>query len=360
MTRFDRWAKNHKIWLKTARFDVRLIIFFSLIILAMMFSTVFGFRGKHADEPVKLGVSFSVKYAQELGNDWKQNFVALTDEVHVERMRLMSYWDTIEPENNKFTFDDLDWQMDVAESRQVKVSLAIGQRQPRWPECHAPEWAQGLDYERHKQELTGFLTEVVNRYKDHPALESYQLENEAANNLFGHCPEFDAALLKQEFELVKQLDPNHDVIINTSNQSGIPIRSGVGDRTGFSVYSHAYFPLWGKQVKWNYGYVPAWWHSLRAGLIEGLHQNTTFIHELQTEPWGPVPTVQLTVEEQEDLMDSEKLVDSVDYALDTGMNEVYLWGGEWWYYRKENFNDKELWNTVKNLYASYNQDSKSE
>jgi hypothetical protein len=37
------------------------------------------------------------------------------------------------------------------------------------------------------------------------------------------------------------------------------------------------------------------------------------------------------------------------------MKEVYLWGGEWWYYRKENFNDKELWTTVKDLYQGYNQ-----
>jgi len=355
MTRFERWVKNFKRWTKTASFDIRLIILTTLIFVGLIFSTVFGFRGRHADEPVKLGVSFSVKYANELGNDWKQNFLALASELQVERMRLMSYWDLIEPVNGEYDFADLDWQMDQAERHQVDVSLAIGQRQPRWPECHVPGWLEEVEPEQQRRELMDYIAAVVIRYKDHPALESYQLENEAANNLFGECPEFDAELLDAEFALIKRLDPNNDVIINASNQSGIPINTGVGDRTGFSIYSHAYFEALGRPQKWNYGYVPAWWHSLRAGLVEGIHQNPAFIHELQTEPWGPVATGQLTKEQQDELMNSEKLVDSVDYALDTGMKEVYLWGGEWWYYRKENFGDKELWSTTKTLFKTYNQ-----
>ncbi len=354
MTRLDRWAKNYKKWLKTARFDVRLVILLSLMLLALVFSTVFGFKGRHSDEPVELGVSFSIKYAQELGNDWQKNFLALAEDVHVERMRLMSYWDLIEPQNGKFDFTDLDWQMEQAERHQVKVSLAIGQRQPRWPECHVPSWLKDMPAGDQETELMEYIVAVVNRYKNSPALESYQLENEAANNLFGECPEFNAELLDAEFAIIKRLDPKHDVIINTSNQSGIPINTGVGDRTGFSMYSHAHFEAFGSQRKWNYNYVPAWWHSLRAGLIEGLHQHETFVHELQAEPWGPVATRDMAQAEQDKLMNSEKLVDSVNYALDTGMKEIYLWGGEWWYYRKVNFDDKELWQTVKTLYKTYN------
>lgn len=353
MTRFDWWAKRHRQWLRTAHFDIKLITLASLMLIALIFSTVFGFRGKHSDEPVKLGVSFSIKYAQELGNDWQANFLALVDEVHVERMRLMSYWDLLEPENGEYDFADLDWQMDQAQAHQVKISLAIGQRQPRWPECHVPTWLKALSPQEQQDQLLEYITAVVERYRDNPALESYQLENEAANNLFGECPEFNAELLDAEFALLKRLDPNHPVVINTSNQSGIPINTGVGDKTGFSVYSHAYFPALGRQMKWDYSYVPAWWHSLRAGLIEGMHQNPTFIHELQTEPWGPVPTKDMSIEQQDDLMDSEQLVENVNYALDTGMKEIYLWGGEWWYYRNQNFGDKELWQTVKALYKNY-------
>jgi hypothetical protein len=57
MTRFDRWAKNYTKWLKTARFDIRISIFASVIILALVFSTIFGFKGRHSDEPVELGLA---------------------------------------------------------------------------------------------------------------------------------------------------------------------------------------------------------------------------------------------------------------------------------------------------------------
>ncbi len=81
------------------------------------------------------GVSFSVKYAKELGVDWKANFTALLDDMQIKNYRLMSYWDDTEPQQGTFEFSDLDWQMNEAAKRGAKVSLAVGMRQPRWPEC---------------------------------------------------------------------------------------------------------------------------------------------------------------------------------------------------------------------------------
>ena len=351
---FDRWEKSHKNWLKVAWPDVRLGLFLSALLIITVSSIVIGFKQKHKDEPVQLGVSFSVKYSEDLGNDWKKNFLALSDELHIERMRLMSYWDRIETSNGEYDFSELDWQMDQAQARQIDISLAIGQRQPRWPECHIPGWAKNLSKAEYEKELLEFISTIVNSYKNNPALVSYQLENEAANNLFGECPPFDEQLLNREFALVERLDQENDLIVNASNQSGIPLKSSVGDKLGFSMYQHAYFEALGRQWKWQFDYVPAWWHGLRAALVEGFHGTDAFVHELQTEPWGKVETYHIHKDEQLELMDFDKINDQVNFALDTGMKEVYLWGGEWWYYRKEKFGDKQMWLDLKDMYSYYN------
>jgi hypothetical protein len=36
----------------------------------------------------------------------------------------------------------------------------------------------------------------------------------------------------------------------------------------------------------------------------------------------------------------------LNYARRLGMNEIYLWGGEWWYWRMVN-GDDSIWTAVK-------------
>ena len=131
------WPRNFKRWQRRA-----LHIVIVLLVLLIVHKTI------EASIPeVKnpnYGVSFSVKYANELGVDWKANFTALLDDMQLRNFRLMSYWDDMEPEPGVFKFDDLDWQMNEAAKRGAKVSLSIGMRQPRWPECHKPDWYKSL------------------------------------------------------------------------------------------------------------------------------------------------------------------------------------------------------------------------
>ena len=106
----------------------------------------------------------------------------------------------------------------------------------------------------------------------------------------------------------------------------------------------------GKQWPWNFWYVPWWWHSFRAALTEEFSQTETFIHELQAEPWGPEITKLLSSEEQAKTMNADKLEQIVAFAKNTGMKEIYLWGGEWWYWRFVRYNDTQLWQTVEEIF----------
>lgn len=325
--------------------------FFFVLLFVLVWAIGFGYQQKNKDQPLKLGVSFSKLYAEELGLNWQKTYIALLDDLGISSFRLMSYWDSIEKRQDTFDFTDLDWQMDQAAKRGATVSLAIGQRQPRWPECHIPQWIN-KDSAEYNDRLLLFVETVVKRYKNHPALASYQLENEAANSHFGSCPDFDRDLFAREFKLVQAIDPDTSIITNTSNQSGVSIQKPVGDQIGFSIYKRAHFPALGKQRSWSFWYVPSFWHSFRAAVSESLHDTDAFVHELQAEPWGPAATRELSFEEQNKTMDAEKLIDIVRFARSTGMNEIYLWGGEWWYWRYTQFNDKELWSTLYDLYQN--------
>ena len=328
-------------------------LFILLITLFVFISIGAGYQGKYDGRTMKLGVSFSIKYAEELGIDWQKAYLAALDELEIKHFRLMSYWDQLELEDDEFYWDDLDWQLDQAQRHGATVTLALGLKQPRWPECHTPRWAEGLDTQELRSEIKEYIAQVVMRYKDNQAIESYQIDNEASNDVFGECPNYDADFLQEEIDLVRRLDDTKLIISNVSNQSGLPMNGPVEsvDKVGLSVYKRAHFEALGRTWFWSFWYVPSEWHSMRAALIEGLDNKPVFIHELQTEPWGADITRNLSLDEQNQTMDSEKLLDIVNFAEQIGTDEVYLWGVEWWYWRKTQFNDRELWQTVKDLYA---------
>lgn len=335
--------KRHR-WLQIVLIIIGSILFVNYAMAAH-------YRFRHRNEPVVIGVSFSVKYAEELGVNWQDNFIALLDDLEFRNFRLMSYWDVNEPQNNEYDFSQLDWQMDQVAARGAKVNLAIGQRQPRWPECHDPSWTDGMSKEDFEHELFQYLAVVVDRYKDHPALGQYQLENEIFNDFFGDCPSVERSRVKTELDIVKNIDPVHPVSINVAAQEGFPpLREPIGDKIGFSVYRVANGDFFGKNIYFYMPYPPAY-HAARADFVELIHGTPAFIHELQTEPWGPKATKDLSLEEQDKSMSTDQIVKNVNFAIATGIKEMYMWGGEWWYWRMTNFNDNSQWETVRSILA---------
>lgn len=301
--------------------------------------------------PVKdpvIGASFSEKRARELGLDWQANYTALLDDMKIESFRLMSYWDEHEKVRGQFEFSNLDWQIAEAGKRGATVSLALGLRQPRWPECHQPSWANELTGNEWKQAMYAYIETVVRRYENNPTVINWQLENEGVNQWFGLCDEPDRQRLHEEYALVERLS-DKPIWMSLSDQHGYPVTTPVPDKYGYSVYR----TVWSEKT-WPYrGYLtyptPIWYHKLRAGIIKTYTGRDIYIHELQLEPWGPVDFKEMSVAEQDVSMSPAKIRDNVHFAREIGAPEIYTWGSEWWYWRKVN-GDPVIWNTVKDTF----------
>lgn len=350
-----------QIWARTTRFVgrhkvLRGFLWFLLGTTVVILILMLAFKPLRNSQFERLGASYSIKYAEELGIDWQDGYMALLEDIDIQALRLMSYWDIYEVENDVYNFETLDWQMDKAYENGAKVSLAVGLRQPRWPECHQPTWADDLSRDDRNAELEEFITILIKRYKNHPALESYQLENEALNHWFGVCHVHDRGLIRDrlinEFNLIKSLDPEHPVIMSLSDQHGLPTGEPTPDVFGYSIYRIVYnsqlFP----------GYLlyptPVWYHRIRAQIIDWIKDRPIIIHELQLEPWGPDPTVDLSIDEQNRSMSPKQMYRNVDFARQIGLDEAYLWGAEWWYWRMTEKNDPIIWETAKDIINQVN------
>lgn len=336
------WRKNrwHKI--------VSLIVILSVLMIGGMYGIARWYMHSQASQPPEQGVSFIPDYASSLGVDPQATMDALL-KINVRQFRLTSYWSDAEQQPGHYDFSQLDWEFQKAEAAHAKIILTVGLRQPRWPECHAPDWVDLNQPESQWQpQLENYMRAVINRYKSSPALESYQLENEFLLKGFGTCTNFDRQRLISEYNLVKQADPRHPIIVGRSNNAlGIPLGQPQPDEFSISVYKR----VWDAGVTHRYIEYPwpSWYYGFLAGVQKIVLHKNMMIGELQAEAWPPNgQTIQQTsLAEQSKSIDAKRLQGVFQYGRATGMRQMNLWGAEYWYYRMNTLHDPSLWNVAK-------------
>ncbi len=295
------------------------------------------------------GVQFSKSHAEWLKIDWRVAYAALLDDVGVRRLRIGAYWPEIEPVEGARQFDDLDWMMDEAAKRNATIALAVGRRLPRWPECHVPDWARALPEATQQERTLALMRDVVERYRAHPALATWQVENEPFLTFFGECPPPDRASFEREVAFVRELDLNHPILITDSGELSMWMRTAAaGDLLGTTMYR----VVWNKLVGyWSYDLlIPPAFYRLKAWLA-GKPPDRMVVAELQAEPWIPKGDIFTTsLDEQRKSMDAARFRKHTGFARATGFREVYLWGAEYWYWLKTSQNDASLWEEARRLF----------
>jgi aryl-phospho-beta-D-glucosidase BglC (GH1 family) len=292
----------------------------------------------------QIGVTFSSRYAEDIGLDWKQAYIAMLDDLKVRYIRIPVYWDLVEKSDGNYDFSDIDWQLDQASQRGAHVILVVGQKVPRWPECFIPQWV-GNDVNVKKEKLLAFESVVINRYKDnHPEIADWQVENEPFLD-FGICPNPDASLLDSEIAKVKSIDSSHPIVVTDSGELSLWVKAASrADIFGTTMYRDVYSARFGHLI---YPIGPNFFKAKMLLIKLFAHQSNDIVIELQGEPWVQGWTTSAPISDQLASMNAEKLTDNVEFAKKTGMKEIYVWGVEWWYWMKTTQNNSTLWDAAK-------------
>lgn len=337
------------IFKKTAK--VIGISFLICVSVTIGFLVYFNLPVYSVNNSARLGVTFSARYAGDIGLDWKEALIAALDDLGVKKIRIPVYWDLAESQEGQYNFADIDWQLEQARLRDTDVILVLGQKVPRWPECFIPGWVKNDDRERNIK-LLKFLDVAVKRYRDgHPEIKYWQVENEPFLP-FGECPNgtISEEDLDAELALVKWLDPTRQIIVTDSGELGLWYKAAVrADIFGTTMYR----TVWKEGLGYyDYPVGPRFFWFKHWLIKTFARQSKVIIVELQGEPWINGWTTSGALSEQFKSMDAQKLQDNVIFAKKTGFPEIYLWGVEWWHWLKIKKGHPELWDMAKFLFAS--------
>lgn len=322
-----------------------------LIIILVILFIGWLFIGKAPQSrDVTWGVAFSQKQSEDLGIPWRDSYLAVLDDLKVSNLKLIAYWDLIEPNDDDYSFEDLDFQVEEARKRDVKIIFTVGRKVPRWPECHIPGWAAELDKEKQEEEVLEMIEKIIYRYNDEDSIWAWQVENEPFFN-FGDCPDITEEFLKEEIDLVKLIDyKNRPIIISDSGSNRFWFKTArLGDIVSISLYRKVWFHELETYVEYPF---PAVFYWRKARIVKSLFGKEVICGELQAEPWGPSLIQDLPIEKHKETMDLEKFQDNISFAKETGFDKFYLWGVEWWYWLKVEQNQPEIWEEAKKLFIS--------
>ncbi len=322
--------------------------------LLIIFSTLamWRFARLYAQDKEVIGVSFSQVQAERFGQDWRKNYEAILDDLQPKHIRIATYWDRIEKTPGQYDFSEIDWMLEKARVRDTQVTLVVGQKVIRWPECFYPTWLNKNNPGETGAAATNFVRATTEHFKDNPGLTNWQLENEFLLKVFGECPRQNLTRkqLSAELKALKAIDSKRPVLISASNNYGLPVLGPMADIYGFSVYKRVWNPQLG-YFKYIHPGAYNWWRGAMISLF--WHQKIK-IHELQAEAWGPVGNEKLSYEESLKSMNPTYLDEIIAFARSTKIKEFDLWGSEWWYDQKMRHGHSEMWQAIKKVIQDNN------
>ena len=337
--------KTKRIMMKAMR--ATLFAVGGIFVLAAGLFVFFNLPVRTPEKEVSFGITFSSRFARDLGLDAPETFRAIFEDLGVRRVRIPVYWDAVEPERGHFDFSDIDWQLDMARQYGAQVILAVGQKVPRWPECFVPAWADTEDLKNEAAER--FIRETIARYKDRPEISLWQIENEPFL-AFGICRPIASTTLDREIAAARAEDPSRPILTTDSGELSTWISAASrGDVFGTTLYRK----LWSARFGYiTYPIGPNFFRfkELLARIFAG--QRHFMVIELQAEPWANGSLKDVSLDEQWKTMDADQLRKNVLYARQAGFSDIFLWGAEWWYWLKEKKGVPDLWNAARDVFQS--------
>ncbi len=331
---------------------VKIAVLAALLILLSPF-VLFLILHPKVQPNINYGVTFSNRYATQLGLNWKKTYLEILDDLGAKNLRLAVYWDEVEKQPGVYDFTNIKWQLDEAKKRNLPVILVTGRKVIRYPECYEPAWWGALKSEQAKNNaLYEFIRQTIVKLRSYPNIRMWQIENEPFFP-FGDCAlQIKWNVLKHEIEIVRSLD-TRPILTQDSGEGGLWYPTyKLGDYLGISMYRRIWFDFWGlflrRPIYFQYP-LAHWTYKIKADLLR-VPYDKMIVTELQGEPWGPKISSQLSTKEKNKTMSRNQFIDTINYAQKAGFKNLYFWGAEWWYFEKQNRDEPYYWDTAKALF----------
>ena len=314
------------------------------------------------------GFTFSQRQAAYLDLAWRETYRAAID-LAPGTVRLGAYWDEIEPEPARFDFATLDWLLDQAAARDLRIMLTVGMKAPRWPEYYLPAWldrrlpkgARVTDEPEVRVQTLDFIRQVTERYRGREVIAYWQVENEPLDPAGPFDWRIGPDFLAEEVALVRALDPRRrpiigNMFVETSPLALLPAwREAARERArallervdilGLDVYPSIGARVLGRDVYLDWS---EWgWERQLVELHDLARQagKPAWIIEAQAEPWEPGRVVYLDAQPARSVRPSTavRLVRRLQTA---GFENILLWGVEYWYMRRQRHRDPDWWQSL--------------
>jgi len=322
------------------------VLVIGLIILACL--AIYFSTGKAPEKQISYGVTFSQYFSEQMGLDWQETYKAILDDLGVKKLRIISYWPKVEPVKGQYSFEDLDWQIEQAGQRGVEVILIMGRKVPRWPECHIPDWARELSESEQQERILVLIEQIVGHYKDKEAIKVWQIENEPFLLSFGECPKLSEEFLDREINLVRELDDRPILLTASGELSSWTKPAKKADIFGTTLYRWVWSDVFQRHIQ--YPIKPVFYHKRAqlTKLLTGVEK--MIIVELQAETWNKKMPYETPLDQQLAIMNIDRFKQVIEYTQQTGFDQAYLWGAEWWYWLKTQQNYDAIWQEAKTLF----------
>jgi hypothetical protein len=329
------------------RHRLAIIIIAALVIIGSSIS-IWVEAQKTKPEHIVWGLTYTPIAAQRLSLNTHDTYLAVLNELKPKKLRLVAYWNEIEPKKNNFNFSELDFETAEAAKRHIPVVIAVGQKVPRYPECFLPDWVSKTNQPSRQADLLKFIDTTVNRFNSDTNVAAWQIENEATLS-FGICPKYNQAQLKEEIKLMRSLTTKELVMTDSGELSLWIANSRFSDTFGSTLYRAVLNGRHNEGV--FHHFLPPFAYTLRGAIVKKIHPNVRkiIVAELQAEPWGAKALIDEDKAHYDKTMNHTQFDRNINFARDTGAAEVWLWGTEWWYYEKLH-GDPYFWDEAAKLY----------
>jgi hypothetical protein len=318
----------------------------------------------------QLGVSFRPPQVDAMGLDARATLREILDRPF-QLIRLGAYWDRIEREAGAFDPSELDWQVEAAEAAGKQIVLCTGPLKTfGYPEFFVPAHhrrsplREGVLVEPagHQSLLSaaiGFVTRIVERYRECKSIVAWQVEHEAVDPLgMEHSWRLAMAFVRQEVDAVRKADPSRPIMMNGFLPTSSPVRlqqwwrtrdqgdslaaaQELADIVGIDYYPrHAIFRLGGATVYLE-GEIGALNRRRRRELFAWARTNRRrlMISEGQAEPWEAVTNPPNPRDRSMYSCTPELVIQNYNRCMSWAREEQFpldayiFWGAEYWIMR---------------------------